>query len=210
MIPRTDTLSFTVPDHAWTNLQWLFDLFIFSLYRAGGPHLLVAAGAAIYTLGVALLVRNLRCFVGPIPATLLVLWGLAIAQGRFVIRPEMLSFLYLQLILWIYLTATPDRARRLWLLPVVMLLWVNTHALFAIGIFVIGCHMAASVASRLPFLPGLWRDAAARLPMRTTLLSGGLAILAILVNPYGIDGALSPSETHDADRRARSGVRQHR
>src|SRR3990172_9033198 len=25
-IPPTDTLSYTVPDHPWINLQWLFDL----------------------------------------------------------------------------------------------------------------------------------------------------------------------------------------
>jgi hypothetical protein len=191
-IPRTDTLSFTVPDHAWINLQWLFDVFIYTLFRTGGPRLLAAAGAAIYTLGVALLVRNLQSFVGPIPATLLVLWSLAIAQGRFVIRPEMLSFLYLQLVLWICLTARPERARRLWLLPAVMLLWVNTHALFVIGIFVIGCYMLGSLGSRLPFLPGVWREAGARVPARRMLASGALAILAVLANPYGLDGALFP------------------
>jgi tetratricopeptide (TPR) repeat protein len=191
-IPRTDTLSFTVPDHPWINLQWLFDLSVYALFRAGGPDLLAAAGAAVYALGTALLLKNLRVSLGPVAATILALSYVTIAQERFVIRPEMFSFLFLQIVLWLYLTAGPGRARRLWLLPAVMLLWVNTHALFVVGVFVIGCHMAASVAARLPLLPRVWREAAARVPMRTVLLSGGLAVLLILVNPYGLDGALFP------------------
>jgi len=117
---------------------------------------------------------------------------MTIAQGRFVIRPEMFSFLFLQIVFWVYLTAGPGRVRRLWLLPAVMLLWVNTHALFVIGVFVIGCHMAASVAARLPLLPRAWREPATRVPMRTVLVSGGLALLVILVNPFGLAGALFP------------------
>lgn len=191
-IPRTDVLSFTVPDHPWINLQWLFDLLAYTLFRTGGPDLLAAGGAVVYALGTVLLLKNLRLSVGPVAATVLALWYLAIAQGRFVIRPEMFSFLFLQIVLWLYLTAGPGRAWRLWLLPAVMLLWVNTHALFVVGTFVIGCHMAASVAARLRLLPRAWREAAARVPMRTVLLSGGVAVLVILVNPYGLDGALFP------------------
>jgi len=65
-IPRTDMLSFTVPDHRWINLQWLFDLFAYALFRAGGPDLLAAAGAAVYALGTALLLKNLRLSVAAV------------------------------------------------------------------------------------------------------------------------------------------------
>src|SRR3989442_8981210 len=40
-VPRTDTFSYTVPQHPWTDLQWLFDVALYELHRAGGPTLLV-------------------------------------------------------------------------------------------------------------------------------------------------------------------------
>jgi hypothetical protein len=49
--------------------------------------------------------------------------GAALAQGRFVTRAETFSFLFLQIILWLYLTTGPCQTRRLWLLPAMMLLW---------------------------------------------------------------------------------------
>jgi hypothetical protein len=44
-VPSNDPLSWTVRDHAWTNVQWLFDVLIYGLYRLGGPSLLVVTAA---------------------------------------------------------------------------------------------------------------------------------------------------------------------
>src|SRR5438093_12093575 len=96
VVPRTDTLSYTVPDHAWINVQWLFDVFIYGLYRAGGPTLVVLGGVVLFAATIAVLLRNLRLSVGPIASAVLALWVIAIAQGRFNIRPEMASFLFLE------------------------------------------------------------------------------------------------------------------
>ena len=191
-VPHTDTLSYTVPDHAWINLQWLFDLFVYGLYRAGGPNLLVLAGLALYATATALLLKNLRLSLGPTAAAVMGLWVLAIAQGRFTVRPEMGSFLFLEIILLVCATGRRTGGRRLWLLPAVMVLWVNTHGLFVIGAFIIGCHMAASVAERLPFLPPAWRDSTEPAAARRMLLSGACALLVTLVNPYGFEGVLFP------------------
>jgi tetratricopeptide (TPR) repeat protein len=191
-VPRTDTLSYTVPDHAWIDLQWLFDLFIYTLHRAGGPSLVVLAGAVLYAAGIALLLKNLRLALGPVAAAVVGLWVVAIAQGRFTIRPEMASFIFLQIVLWACTTGLRTGGRRLWLLPVVMVVWVNTHSLFVIGAFVVGCYMAASVANHLSVVPRAWRQSMEPRATRTMLLSGTLALLATLVNPYGLEGALLP------------------
>jgi hypothetical protein len=86
-VPRTDVLSYTLTDSAWINLQWLFDLFNFGLYTVGGATLVVIAGTVLYAAGMVLLLRNMRPALGPVAASLLALWALAIAQGRFTIRP---------------------------------------------------------------------------------------------------------------------------
>ncbi len=191
-VPHTDTLSYTVLDHPWINLQWLFDLLIFGLYRAGGPNLVVLAGVILFAATTALLLKNLRLALGPVAASGMALWVIAIAQGRFNIRPEMVSFLFLQIVLLVCASARDTPARRLWILPAVMLVWVNTHGLFVIGAFVIAAYMAASVAKRLPFLPRAWRGAMEPTATRTMLLSGAVALLITLANPYGLGGVLFP------------------
>jgi tetratricopeptide (TPR) repeat protein len=122
------------------------------------------------------------------------LWVLAIAQGRFTIRPEMVSYLLLQVVVLVCATGARAGGRRLWLLPAVMVLWVNTHGLFVIGVFVIGCYMAAAVAGRLSLLPPGWRNSMDPSAARRMLLSGALALLATLANPYGLEGVLFPAK----------------
>ena len=39
-VPATDPLSWTVPDHPWINVQWLFDIVLYGLWQLGGASLL--------------------------------------------------------------------------------------------------------------------------------------------------------------------------
>ena len=71
-IPRTDTLSYMLHDAPWINLQWLFDLSVYSLYRTGGPTLLVLASTLLYAGATALLLKSLRLALGPIAASLMI------------------------------------------------------------------------------------------------------------------------------------------
>jgi hypothetical protein len=191
-IPHTDTLSYTVRDHPWINLQWLFDLFFYSLHHLGGPNLVVLAGTVLYAAATALWLKNFLLALGPVAAAVMGLWIAAIFQGRFTIRPEMASYLFLEILLLVCATGRRTGARRLWLIPAIMVLWVNTHGLFVIGAFVIGCYMAAAVADRFRLLPPAWRDPIEPAAVRTMLLSGALGLLATLANPYGLRGVLLP------------------
>ncbi len=191
-VPHTDTLSYTVPDHPWINVQWLFDVFIYGLHRAGGPSFVVFAGAALFMAGMVVLLKNLRLAIGPVASTLIALWGLAVAQARFNVRPEMISLLLLQIVLLVCVTGWRNGARRLWLLPVIMLVWVNTHSLFVIGAFVIVCYMAATLVCGLPFMPRGFRESVTPAARRTMILAGTAALLVTLANPYGLDGVMFP------------------
>ncbi len=195
-IPTTDTLSFTVPDHPWINLQWLFDVILYLLQSIGGADLLVITSAAAFTTAVWMLMRNLRQWLDEVSASILCLWAILIAEERFLIRPEMVSFILLQAVLWILMTARRNEGRTLWLLVPVMLLWVNCHSLFIIGLFCIGCAVGGALASRLPLLPSGWRQASSLGPVATRRLfiSAGAAALGTLLNPYFVDGLLFPLE----------------
>jgi len=195
-VPGLDTLSYTVPDHRWINLQWLYDVALYGLFSLGGAELLVLSACASFTLAVWILFKNLRLSLGVVASSLLTLWAIVLAEERFLIRPEMVSFVLLGCVLWLLRSMRGDGGRRLWLLPLLMLLWVNTHALFVVGMFAIVCAVAAVLAARLPLLPRSWRQATSvdAALERRLLLAAAASLLATLANPYFVDGALFPLE----------------
>ncbi len=193
-IPATDVLSHTVPTHPWINVQWAYDVLLYLLFRAGGPTSLIVAAAAGYVLAVWIVMRILRNAIGNVGAALLVLWALAIVQERLHIRPEMVSFPLLAATLALLEVGRRRDSRWLWLLPAIVVAWVNSHSLFIIGLFAIGCSIAGAVAARSGLLPAGWRAGSAwePEPLRRLLLAGALAALAALANPFLLRGALFP------------------
>ncbi len=193
-IPSTDTLSFTVPDHAWINVQWLFDCALYLLYRLGGADALVLASAAACTAAIWLLTKNLRLFVGGVPTALLTLWILAVAEERFLVRPEIVSFVLFEALLWLLLTVREDDGRRVWWVVPLMFVWANCHSLFIIGLFCIACAAMAPLAARLPFLPAGLRlgSQLTHTATRRLWIAAAGAMAVTVLNPYGISGVLFP------------------
>ena len=193
-VPRTDVLSFALADRRWINMQWLLDVVLYGLHRLGGADLLVVSTALTLALTIAWLIRNLRPALGPVASSMLALWVTVIAQERFNVRPEVASFIFLQALLWLLTRARAADGRGLWLLPLISVLWTNSHHLSVIGLFTIGCYMGGAVAARFPLLPMRWREASAwsALGTRRVLIYGALAFLVTPLNPYFLDGALFP------------------
>ena len=114
-------------------------------------------------------------------ATVVLLSGMGIVacEMRYDIRPELLSYLLLTILLYLLHRHALGFKVRLWLLPVVMGVWANAHALFVLG-----------WAALLCVVVGLWiRD---RKPDTPLLLWTGAAFVAPLLNPYGLKGVLFP------------------
>jgi hypothetical protein len=195
-VPATDTLSYTVPDHRWVNLQWMYDVMLYGIHQLGGADALVLASAACFIAAVWITLRTASFFSGPILASMIGLWLVLVAEERFFIRPEMVTFLLLAIELRLLLTAKRDEGRRLWWLPLVFLVWVNCHALFVVGAVVLACFVAAALTARAGVLPQQWRrandlgaDATRRL-----LLASLASAAAVFVNPFFHRGALFPLE----------------
>ena len=191
-IPNFDTLSWTVPDHPWINVQWLFDVIIYGIYKLGGASLLVVCSMTAYVGAVAVMLVNIRRYVGPIMAAILGVWAVLIAQERFEIRPEMFSYLFLQVLLWLYATGRTSNSKRLWAVPAVLCLWANSHSLFILGAVVIVCQMLGSLITDLPILPQGWRRPVDPSVRKHVLVTGAVALAATLINPFFIKGVFFP------------------
>jgi hypothetical protein len=176
-VPTTDPFSYTVPGRPWTAHEWLWELAAYGVYRVGGYGLAAVLSALVVTLTFGLLYRLLRQLgVNEYVALGLVLWAGLLAVPSIGVRPRELTHLFLVVYLGRLLLYRQGRIARLWALPAIMLVWVNVHGPFILGLAVLGVFVAGATVGWL--LRGQ--------PAPRHLWAVGLATLAAtVVNPTG-------------------------
>ncbi len=189
--PTTDPFSFTVAGQHWLANEWLGDLLLSVVYRVGG---LRALGASFIILGslIALalyFLTTLRCGnpkAGFVATAVL----LNLAMVSFNLRPQMLAYLFLVLTLIILERFRQGKRAALWLLPAVVLLWVNTHGSWIIGIAAVGVCLAAGL--RKISLGNLETRPWSTTDRRRLTIVFVLCVFATLITPYGASIAKFP------------------
>ena len=176
-IPTTDSFSFTRHGMPFYNQAWLAQLLLFGLNQAGGVPLLLLMHALTLLVAYGLLLHlcvrrsgNLRLAVA------LFLASLPVAFPDWNVRPQTFAFPLFAGFLYILTAYRLGWFRRLWLLPILMLLWVNIHGSFPLGLALIGATLVALILG----------GPEQRALVRPLLVWGGITALALLVNPTGI------------------------
>ena len=191
---ETDVFSHTAEGKRWIQYEWLAQLLLYLGHRALGvtplilikaviaamAFLLVAAActargvrsaAAVAVAGEIALVASLRSYLRPEIITLVIFAGFV-----FVAERERTSA-----------SAVERRkgVRLLWLLPALMVIWVNAHGAWIAGLVYLGCVASGESVKRL--LAGRLKMASAPSRATATRLWTTLAAcsLATLANPYG-------------------------
>ncbi|MCH7988737.1 MAG: hypothetical protein IID46_06230 [Planctomycetes bacterium] len=190
-VPWVDWYTYTDSDNTWIDLHWLFQLLMAMLYALGGVGLLVLTKALCLAVTVAIgwsasgrrlpTALKAACWIMPIICL----------SGRALVRPEMLTLIFLAVWLWILLRAD-ERPRLLWWLPVVQIVWTNCHGLFVLGPVVGAAYFADRVFRQLA--GGRWgfKRVTDTLPFSHLLIVGTVTLLASLINPYFEEGAVYP------------------
>ncbi|MFH1857364.1 MAG: hypothetical protein ABH845_00450, partial [Candidatus Omnitrophota bacterium] len=187
-IPGTNLFSYTAPEHPWIDLSWGFQLFIYIAYKLFGASGIILFKAAVVTSIFLLLLKGFSRSVPLLvllPVLALILFT---AHERLVERPEVVSYLFLVSFLLILEKDRKKPSKTLYALPLLQILWANTHALFVLGLLVIASAWLGAVLS---WLTAKKRLAPVSFPSRLTAVFV-LSSLATLVNPYGAKGALFP------------------
>jgi hypothetical protein len=172
----------------WVNVHWLFQVIVSSLYAAGGFAALVGLKTILAVATVIILAAACRRDAPPAWIVLAGLLALAALETRMRVRPE--SFTLMFMTATIALVESVRRgapARRLWLLPAVMLPWVNMHGLYFLGPALFWSAAAGAAIDRR-----LGRDVSGNLPTRGALLPMLAASAACLVTPWPIQAAAQP------------------
>jgi len=186
---HTDPYSFTRFGQAWINHEWLSEVLLFSLYRVAGFGGLIV----VFAVGIAatFLLVFLRSSGRPYLASLMTLWGAVASAPSWGVRPQMFSLLLASIFL-VLLEASEHRPKLLWWTAPLMLLWVNLHAGYAIGLafialFLLGEALEAGVG------PEPWQKSVPRFKGLATAFALCLALVAL--NPNGVRIYLYPFET---------------
>jgi hypothetical protein len=198
-IPQTDPFSSTRVGTPWVNVQWLPQIGLYLLYRAGGFGALSLLVAVLVTLAGVFV---WRAMTGDVFLRAFGLVLFAAASGLvWTPRPNILTFVLLaalNYLLYIYRHKSIDR---LWLIPVLFLVWVNLHGGYMIGLILIGATLLGDAIDRLLGQPGL--ACMTRSGMRKLLVVTVLGVLALVVNLYGIQALLLPLQTVGMEASAR-------
>lgn len=146
-VPHADPFSFTAGGREWVAHEWLTEASMYAAYRLAGWGGLIVSFAAVMT-GALMIVYRRAARVAAHPfvagaATLLAALATAPMWG---VRPQMISFLLASVFVALLDShARGGGARPLMWLPPLMLVWVNMHGGFALGLALVGLT-AAGVA----------------------------------------------------------------
>ena len=179
-VPTTNEYSYTVPDFPFLNHHWGSGVVFHLVHRvAGFPGLSVFAvglATATFWLFFSIARRESRFEIAGAAALVM----LPVIGSRIEIRPEMFSYLWSGLffsILWRHKRGVGSW-HALALLPVIEVLWVNTHVYFFFGLVLIAAFLVETLLLRRGPMP--------------FLMAGGATALATCANPAGLRGALYP------------------
>jgi hypothetical protein len=177
-LPLVNQFSYTAPHYPWINHEILaecaFALAFGHLSSAG----LLALKLAVGLVTVGLMAKAIARRGASLAATAasLLICGSLLSPG-FLVRPQIFTFLSLAF-LWERIDAHDGTRdwRSLAPVPLLFVLWINTHGGVVAGVGVFFVYVAASCLSR------------ARRSERPALaLVSVLSVLALLINPYGTE-----------------------
>ncbi len=181
-IPRTDDYSFTKQGSEWVAHEWLSEVIMAAIYRLTGLVGLVTIFSLIIVIVFWLMYR--RCDGRPYAAGVAILLAAAASSPLFGVRPQMLTLLLASIYIVLLERFNPkDHTRRLWWLVPLMLLWVNLHAGFALGLALIGLYIVRAV------LDGDWDQ------VRPLLIVLIVCTAVVPLNPNGFRMFSYPYET---------------
>lgn len=181
-IPTQDIFSHTMNGAPLTPHEWLAQVTFALAHRLLGLDGIVILTALVLSLAFTLLYNEiLRRGTNPLVAIVLTLLAAAASSVHFLARPHIFTILFLAI--WTPIVMSAERGedhKSVFFLPLIMLVWVNTHGAYIAGLIVGGAALAGAT----------WEWTRKRLPFESVkrlALAGLASALVLFVNPAGAD-----------------------
>jgi hypothetical protein len=178
-LPSQDIFTFTVPDHVWTDHEYLTEILMWSVYSTAGLAVLCILFGLITWGGFWLIYRQVR-------RQPYVIAGVGLAIGAIAGAPiwgpraQMITFALSCLELYWIQGYLSGRSRALNFFPLVMVLWANLHGGWVIGFVWLGVAIVAELAG------WLWdrSNIAHRMHLRLLLIVAAASAVAVAATPH--------------------------
>ena len=188
-IPAVDIYSYTEAGQPYPSYQmfWLMEIMLYGIYHLGGPALVIFIFSLLIDAAYGVIFWLCRQTSGSWRIGALgVLFAAALGLNDWNVRPQGITFLLASLfLLAIYQYQKQRKWGWLLILPVGMIVWVNSHGTFIIGLALAGIWLGQEIwdtiksqrkSTETISLKGLIVPAVALL----------ITIIACLVNPRGL------------------------
>lgn len=183
-----DIYSFTAAGREYIDHEWLFQVIQYVTYSLVGPAGITLLKSLIliliYCVNASVLQKN---NISPFLSTGVLILSISGALIRFIERPEIFTTLFLILTYVIIDSYLRNGQRRiLFILPLLYLVWANTHAAVILGLFLQMTFLAGLlIESKLKKLNYPVYYSLQPSQLKTLAIFFGLSLLITGVNPYG-------------------------
>lgn len=159
-ITNYDMLSHTFPHGYFWNHSRLFDIIVYGLFHWGkylaldifrfflfiGTYFFLYKTTQVPTFGEKLGDKSKNNLLVIFISLAMTLWFLA---DRLLYRPELFSMLFSAILLFLLFKDKQKATKLIWLVPIVQLIWANSHAGFVYGLASVGIFFGAEIIRSL-------------------------------------------------------------
>jgi len=190
-VPRHDPFSFIAPPLPWTAHEWLSEVVMATVHNALGLPGIVFLFALLLSTTYWLLFRWIRSDGQNLLIDLLILILVLLSSRiHWLARPHVFSLLLFVLLYRILILQQENRGNYLYLIPPMMLLWVNLHGGFIVGFLVMGIFLSGYF---LRFLASNGEERSeSAIKGKQLSLACAASVLAACVNPFGVHAFMFP------------------
>jgi len=180
-LTRLDPYSYSAAGHVWNDHEWLAEVVLAFFYDAMGVVGLKMMKFLCTAATIALIAMGQAETGAPAITQFVILITSAVAlMPQMQFRPQLFTFMFLAATLWMLARDNYGRRARLWLTVPMMVLWVNFHGGFFIGLVTLGIY--SCVATLRDLIEGRgWRHG---LGLAAVTVA---ATAATLATPYGFE-----------------------
>jgi hypothetical protein len=190
-LTRIDPYSYSATGHAWNDHEWLSEVVLALSYSAMGVIGLKLMKFICTTITIILIALGQAETGATVNTQFVVLIVTAIALGpQLQFRPQLFTFIFLAATLWMLARDNYGRPARLWLMVPIMVLWVNFHGGFFIGLVILALYTVVATGRDVVEGRG-WRRG---LKLAGITMAAGAATLA---TPYGLENWRAVAHTLD-------------
>lgn len=191
-ILSTDIFSYTRFGEAWNYPGWLVEIPMYIIYHGLGAGGLNLWTAGMVTLAFVFIWQALSG--GEFFRAFIIILGAAASGIYWAARPYLVTFVMAALFLWLLEDFRWRRKDRLIFLPLMMVIWANSHGGFVVGFMLWGVYLAAALFCAVPYFahllgihkPGSGSPNVDRLqPLRRLAIIGALLLLSACLTPLG-------------------------